>query len=231
MSQRPEYKRFRQGDLCEAEGCRSRYYYVENGRAYCKSNDHEQSTWRQVEQDEDDFNSQGRKTRKKREEQEKVVAILSGKESAELFLNCWQLILWKQVSWLTRPREEGGAGLPQELEEVVRGLWGMRLRTFVVEDAPEDLGFSSQSELDSGEDTSGTEMTTLSSRGKKLNRLGPRLGETLALCYLATVLMKLPISVGEFYNWAEKEDIIYIRAVSLPYYPSLVLMFKRITKI
>lgn len=214
MSRRLEYKRFRQGVTCEEEGCRSRYYYVQDGRAFCKSHDHIQAGWRQVEQDEDDFNSQGKKTRTRREEREKVVRILTGKESRELFLNCWQLILWKQLAWLTKSKEAGGAGLPQELDGVVRGLWAIRARSLVVEEPTEEGGFSSQSELESGEDTSGTETTGFSSRGKKWKKLGLRLIESLGLCYLGTVLMKLPISIGEFHQWAEKEDIIYIRAVS-----------------
>lgn len=214
MAERLEFKRFRQGDTCEEDGCRSRYYYIQDGRAFCKSQGHIQQTWRQVERDEDDWNTKGKTSRRKKEELDKVVNVLGGKDATELFLNCWQLILWKQVAWLTKPKEEGGAGLPQELEEVVRGLWAMRLRTWITEDVVEELGFSSQSEFDSGEDTSGTEISKLSGRGKKSKRIGPRLIETLATCYLATVLLRLPISVAEFYNRAEKEDIIYIRAVS-----------------
>lgn len=210
-----EYKKFRRGETCDQERCNSRHYYIQDGRAFCKKHDHIQESFRQVEQDEDDFNTQGKKSRTKKEEVEKVRKVLTGKEGQELFLTCWQFILRKQLWWLTRSTEEGGAGLPAELEDVVKGLCALRLKTVVGEEVAEEFGFSSQTEVDSGDDTSGSERTRASSRGGKGSKgRGPRLIETLALCYLGTVLLKLPISVSEFYNWAEKEDIIYIRAVS-----------------
>ena len=41
----------------------------------------------------------------------------------------------------------------------------------------------------------------------------PKLIETLALCYLGTLLMKLPTSLGEMFKWASNEEIVFTRAV------------------
>jgi hypothetical protein len=41
--------------------------------------------------------------------------------------------------------------------------------------------------------------------------------ETLGLCYLGILLLRLPTSLGEVYKWAAKEEIIYIRAVSMAF--------------
>jgi RNA polymerase I-specific transcription initiation factor RRN7 len=42
----------------------------------------------------------------------------------------------------------------------------------------------------------------------------PKLIETLGLCYLGMVLLRLPVSLGEIYKWAAEEEVIYTRAVS-----------------
>ena len=42
MSSRVEYQRFRRGEHCTEEGCRSRKYYIEDGKKFCQKG-HEQA--------------------------------------------------------------------------------------------------------------------------------------------------------------------------------------------
>lgn len=182
---------------------------------------------RQVERDEDDFNTAGRKSRQKRAQREKVHLLYSGKQAADLYLQCYQLILWKQCHWLCSPK---GAGLPSELETVIRDLWALRLQKLQGSSGADDdyggatssaggfssAGFSSTEEW-TATDTDGGSVATMSIRRRKRLKMGkeyPRLVETLALCYLGMVLMRLPTSIGDIQGWAEREEVVYIRAVS-----------------
>jgi hypothetical protein len=111
-------------------------------------------------------------------------------------------------------------GFPKELETVVRDLWGLRLG-FVHggQRAGEgsqfgSMGFSSTSE---GENTDSDGKSLVSSRSRR-SEAGkeklPQLIETLALCYLGTLLMRLPTSMSEIYKWAVREEMVFTRAVS-----------------
>lgn len=132
----------------------------------------------------------------------------------ELYLQCYQLILWKQCFWLVNVK-----GFPKDLETVVRDLWGLRLR--LLHGEKEDggyrsgtTGFSSTSE---GENTESDGISLTSRRSRRSDRAKdrlPKLIETLALCYLGILLLRLPTSLGEVYKWAAEEEIIFTRAVS-----------------
>jgi RNA polymerase I-specific transcription initiation factor RRN7 len=116
---------------------------------------------------------------------------------------------------------------PQELETIVRDLWGLRLG--VLHRSREErsgygsgtgtMGFSSTSEGDS--DTDGTGMKSFGSRRSRKSAVEeerlPKLIETLGLCYLGILLLRLPTGLGEVYKWVVKEEIIYIRAVSIDF--------------
>jgi RNA polymerase I-specific transcription initiation factor RRN7 len=225
MSEHLEYHKFPRGEQCTYEGCPAKRYYIADGKRFCNRG-HEQEGFLQVLQDGDDFNSQGRITRRKREEKERIERVLSGREATQLFLQCYQLILWKQVKLLVDMK-----GLPGELETVVRDLWSVRLRgikSLGEQDAggggSETVGFSSQSDWEAtGTDTDDFNSTGEGRKNKRKVRLEgiPRLIDSLAICYLGTLLMRLPVTLGEFHHWAEQEDIIFVRAVSFIYYLSL----------
>ena len=146
--------------------------------------------------------------------------MLSGSEARELFLECYQLILWKQCHWLINIK-----GFPKDLETVVRDLWGLRLGVIQrIGDGRVGYGsgtgtmmFSSASEAEHT-DSDATGGKSLGSRRSRksvtLEERLPRLVETLALCYLGTLLLRLPTSLGEFFKWATREEMIYNRAVS-----------------
>jgi len=218
MSSHIDYHRFPRGEGCTEEGCRSRKFYIEDGKKFCQRG-HEQAGFAQTQQDEDDWNAQGKKSRKKREEKDRETRIFRGREAVELYLQCYQLILWKQCFWLVNVKS-----FPSELETVVRDLWGLRMSELQRSrdeksgygSGTETIGFSSISEEDAT-NTDGTDRKSLASgrrrrRATKSENL-PTLIETLALCYLGMLLMRLSTSLGEIYNWAARQEIIFLRAI------------------
>jgi RNA polymerase I-specific transcription initiation factor RRN7 len=229
MSSQIDYHRFSRNESCTEEGCRSRKWYIEDGKKFCQRG-HEQAGFSQVQRDEDDWNNEGKKTRKKREEKERVQTILSGRKAEGLYMECYQLILWKQCSWLVNVK-----GFPKEFETVVRDLWGLRMR-LLSENRDEsdgsgsgvsEVGYSSMSEVESGSDAtagrslwSGTSRKSVAEKKKKL----PKLIEMLALLYLGALLMRCPTSLGEIFKWASKEEMVFTRAVSRPSKSIIFLM-------
>lgn len=135
-------------------------------------------------------------------------------------MQCYQLILWKQCHWLVTLK-----GFPEELETIVRDLWGLRVDAIHRRGSEKSgygsgtgtLMFSSTSEADVTE-SDGTGWKSSGSRRSRKSVVDeeklPRLVETLGLCYLGMLLLRLPTSLGEVYKWASEEQIIYNRAVS-----------------
>jgi RNA polymerase I-specific transcription initiation factor RRN7 len=78
--------------------------------------------------------------------------------------------------------------------------------------------FSSTSEGEN--DTDGTRggKSLASSRSRRSAANGeerlPKLVETMGLCYLGMVLMRLNTSLGEVYKWATRDEIVFNRAAS-----------------
>ena len=92
-------------------------------------------------------------------------------------------------------------GLPAELETVVKDLWALRLqllkdKTGATSD--EDRVFSSQpqSDIEAEEKHEGVERKW-KVKGKDM----PSLIETLGLCYLGLILLRLPVSIGELHRY------------------------------
>lgn len=142
--------------------------------------------------------------------------VLSGDSASDLYLQCLQLLLWHQCHFLVTVK-----GLPTELETTVRDLWSLRITPGLNSrkderdgTSCEKLGWSSQS------DASGTEseasVRTMSSTWEIIDIGLPRLKESLAICYLGCVLLKLPVSIAQLCRWAVEGDLVYLRAVSLP---------------
>lgn len=208
-----EYHYFPRGDPCTFPNCRSSQYFEDNGKRYCRKYGHEQEGYISVQADEDDFNTQGRKTRLKRPEAIRVAPVWTGEKALSLFLQCYQLILRKQVSWLVNVK-----GYPVELETVVRDLWNVKLRGVKsLRDDSRKAAYSSAMETDTEAERSGKDgRIQLAKRKRKLtNQSGtPKLIETLCLCYLGCILMRLPVSLGDFHRWAETDEILYLRVVS-----------------
>ena len=92
-------------------------------------------------------------------------------------------------------------GLPAELETVVKDLWSLRLQLLKSKTgatSDEDTVFSSQpqseTETEDKHDGVGREWKV---GGKDM----PTLTETLGLCYLGMILLRLPISIGELHRY------------------------------
>ena len=64
--------------------------------------------------------------RKEKEVRETERKHLSGNDAKELYLDCLQIILRKQIAWLVREK-----GFSDELESICRDLWVLRIRKFI----------------------------------------------------------------------------------------------------
>lgn len=177
--------------------------------------------------EEDNFGQQGKIVRKERASREKTTRHLSGNAARELYLECLQLILRKQIWWLVHSK-----GLPDELETVVRDLWDLRIRNFAGlrsaadstdgesgHESGADSGtelFSSQAGSESDASTATTRTTA--SRGRSWtsepgqNWDLPGLSHCLALCYLGCLTLSLPVRVGQIYNWAKDDRLLFLSA-------------------
>ena len=90
--------------------------------------------------------------------------------------------------------------MPEELESVVKDLWALRLQLLkdrTLADSDGDTVFSSQAQTED-------EMKTDSKYGrgwKTRAKAIPTLVETLGLCYLGMVLLRLPVSLGDMHRY------------------------------
>ena len=117
-----------------------------------------------------------------------------GPQAAELYLQSYQLILWKQCHALINT-----VGLPAELENVVKDLWALRLQLLSDRVDPNSEGnmiFSSQPESEKEAEGGLDGRREWKVRGKEM----PMLIETLGLCYMGMILLRLPVSLGEVYR-------------------------------
>ncbi|KAE8134117.1 hypothetical protein BDV38DRAFT_166945 [Aspergillus pseudotamarii] len=189
--------------VCGQEGCRETRYYLDNGLWFCRRG--HQQEGRQVEEEPDDFGTQGKTNRVKKEVSEKGAKTYRGRQAYSLFLQVYQLILWKQCHALVQSR-----GFPAQLEHVVRDLWALRLETFSnkIQDPSEGDEiefFSSQLTAEQQEE----EPDIVKFGGKHLQ--WPRLVDSVSLCYLGAFLMRLPVGIGDFHRMIMYGDIPYIR--------------------
>jgi len=191
----------------------------------------------QIDDDgEDQFGQRGTVTRKQKEAKEKKSKHLTGPIARELFVECLQVVLRKQLDWLIYSK-----GLPVELEALVRDLWDLRIRNLQgirgageayknshkgasgqtgSKTATEEKLFSSQTVVDSDSEASTVKTRKYNLEWAGENWLVPRARETLGLCYLGCILLREPVRVGDFYSWARDGSLPYLAAVSL--YASLV---------
>ena len=113
-----------------------------------------------------------------------------------LYLQAYQLILWKQCYALIHT-----IGQPAEIETVVKDLFALRLKLLESKTgatSDEDTVFSSQpqSETETKDKHHGFK------RKWKTSEEGmPTLIETLGLCYLGMILLRLPISIGDLHRY------------------------------
>ncbi|KAF2137147.1 uncharacterized protein K452DRAFT_362071 [Aplosporella prunicola CBS 121167] len=201
--------RFHKGDRCGVENCRSKRYVEGNdGNRYCE-NGHQHAGSTQRADDDDEWNTKGQTTKRKVERQERVSRHLHGRSALELYLYCYQLILWKQAHWLVHAK-----GQPAELEVVIRDLWALRLQSLKSKvEAQSDT--ESQSQLFSSQSEGETDTEHDEHRKERKGRRAdstPRLIDTIGLCYIGMLLLRLPVSLGDLHKWAAGGEMIYYNA-------------------
>ena len=92
-------------------------------------------------------------------------------------------------------------GFPEELEDVVRGLWALRLR-LIPENSVDSTVDPPGQHSSQARDKARRLVTGKSKRrlhgvdGQKL----PTLLQTLGLLYLSALILRLPVSVGDVYR-------------------------------
>ena len=132
--------------------------------------------------------------------------VYRGASAKELFLQAFQFILWKQCYTFIHT-----IGLPAELENVVKNLWALRLqllKSLVDATLTEETVFSSQ--LPASESGQENDNTT---HRRVVEKAMPSLTDSLGLCYLGMILLRLPVSTGDLHRWATREDVPFIRAI------------------
>ncbi|KAF4340337.1 hypothetical protein FBEOM_5725 [Fusarium beomiforme] len=121
MDERRDLRKFARGERCPE--CGARRWYLENGLRFC-SNGHQVEGFIQFDIGDDvDAGQLGKKTKKDKEVKEKELRHLTGQAGKNLFLECLQLVLRRQLLWLVQSK-----GHREELETVVRDLWDLRIR-------------------------------------------------------------------------------------------------------
>ncbi|KAI0899959.1 hypothetical protein F4806DRAFT_454544 [Annulohypoxylon nitens] len=215
----PKYHKFRAGERCDE--CGARQWYSQDALRYCR-NGHRLEGFAEHEGDEDNFGNRGKVSRKVKEKKKKVAVKLSGDEGRELYLEVLQLILIKQVRWLLLEKE-----FPDDLEEIIRALWSLRVRNLPIRGSGNDGGrsdrednqpmFSSMSEGTGSEsDELGLSDATTETWAPDARRRWklPKLVDTLALCYLGCLVRRLPTSTADFCGWAQRGEIEYLAALN-----------------
>ncbi|KAI1379327.1 hypothetical protein F4677DRAFT_408632 [Hypoxylon crocopeplum] len=226
-----KYNRFRDGERCD--DCGARQWYAQDAIRYCR-NGHRLEGFAEHEGDEDNFGTQGKVTRKKKEPRKKVAVKLSGDEGRELYLEILQLVLLKQVWRLVREK-----GFPEDFEEIVRALWALRVRNLPLRESG-DQGRRRKGDDEDGSDSHASNAALLSSQSEGTGGGSsdfdfsdattgtwapdtgrrwklPKLIDTLALCYLGCLVRRLPATTADLCGWAQKGELDYLVAfISIP---------------
>ncbi|KAE9571049.1 hypothetical protein CGMCC3_g12934 [Colletotrichum fructicola] len=209
MAPSRELHKFPKGERCEH--CGSRKWYLENGLRYCAKEGHQLEGYVEFDLGDEDFGQKGKVSRKEKQIKERVRRVLTGPPARDLYLECLQLILREQVMWLVDVK-----GHKAELETVVRDLWDLRIRgaaSAVENDSASEAElslFSSQIDLSQDEQpsnrTQGAQNWTPESGSEWP---APRLMDTLALCFLGCMLLRMPTRTGDLARWARAGNIPY----------------------
>ncbi|CAP93511.1 Pc16g08410 [Penicillium rubens Wisconsin 54-1255] len=98
---------------------------------------------------------------------------------------------------------------------VVRDLWALRLQDFEsrITDSTEDDDDDTESELFSSQ-PAGTDESRDGFKPNSRYLEWPRLVDSVALCYLAAFLMRLPVCVSDFHNMIMRQEIPYARVLA-----------------
>ncbi|KAK0735872.1 hypothetical protein B0T21DRAFT_402503 [Apiosordaria backusii] len=198
-----KHHRFPSGQTCSE--CPARRWYLEDGMRFCE-NGHRVEGYIQfdVDHEGDGFGSMGKTLKAKKEKRQKTKQQLSGNEAKELYLECLQLILRKQLQWVIKEKRFNG-----EIESVVKDLWVLRVGGFKgIErkrgEEEEEGGlvmFSSQTGGEGQEEGGEGEGRKRHDWKTEVWDL-PGMMDTLGLVYLGCVMRGEPVRVGDVWRWA-----------------------------
>lgn len=216
MSESRILKRFPRGEGCSE--CRAKKWYIENGFRYCQ-NGHRVQSWVEYDATEEDVLGLGQVTRRKRDETDgdKRKKRLTGAAARTLFLECLQILLRNQAAWMVREKNH-----PAELEAVVKDLWDLRLRG-CPRDEDEEGGVKWDATFHSSQDDFSTPEGKEGFMGREESwdplQGGewptPSVVDTLVVCYLACLLLRIPTALGDIRTWADTGQMPYRKAVML----------------
>lgn len=209
------YHKMRPGERCDE--CPTRHWYEQEGLRFCR-NGHQLEGFAAHDKGEDEFGTTGRVTRAKKEKQKREGLKLTGSEGRRLYLQALQYVLRRQVEWLRNvglqlDEEEG-----RTYEELVKELWSL---TCAMPGVMENVDTGEQTDdyvtEDSMASSSAPEDSEASTKSngwldKKGSRL-PSLMHTLALCYIACVILKQPVTTADFHRWAQSGAIECLAAL------------------
>ncbi|KAJ5278896.1 RNA polymerase I-specific transcription initiation factor Rrn7 [Penicillium angulare] len=183
----------------------------------------------QIEEDPDDFGTQGKTHRVKREKEAKSRRTAQGRKAGTLLLQGYQLILWKQCHTLVH-----GHGFPEQFEGVVRDLWALRLQGLArkINQSAADEDPESETELFSSQaspsETDDSDNLSFKSNSRFLE--WPRMVDSIATCYLAAVLMRLPVCI---YDFRRDNAVFYQRkfGIELPPLNAPLILYRHIKRL
>ncbi|KAH7052075.1 hypothetical protein B0J12DRAFT_739647 [Macrophomina phaseolina] len=199
------------GELCGVSNCRSRSYHVsDDGFTYC-ANGHLKARSTERVDDDDAFGTLGKVTRIRRPDEPEGEGDrdLGGVAAFQRYLECYQFLLFSQSRWLIRAK-----GMPAELENIIRDLWGVRLQSLEWRGKhghpePGSLWQSSSQP----EDTSDTDLEAEGATKPRSKTTRVKLVDTVALCYFGMLILQLPAGLRELYDWVNNGDMPYYSAL------------------
>ncbi|KAK9778455.1 hypothetical protein SCAR479_04477 [Seiridium cardinale] len=218
MAGSSSYHKMRPSERCDQ--CPTRHWYEQEGLRFCR-NGHQLEGFAAHEAGEDEYNSTGRVTRKRKEKKKNEGLKLEGSAARKLYLQALQYVLRLQVDWLRKVGLKLGESDGRIYEELVKELWGLVCGMPGVMDnevGEQAEGSGTEDVLTSGSEPENSEAegSSSSSRNGWLDKTGnklPSLAHTLTLCYLACVILKQPVTTADFHGWAQRGEIEYLAAL------------------
>ncbi|KAL7810364.1 hypothetical protein V8C26DRAFT_410170 [Trichoderma gracile] len=207
-----DVRRMPRGERCPE--CGSQRWYLQDGLRFC-SRGHQIEGFIQFDLgDIEDSGKMGAVSRREKAPRArgKRAPMLTGQAGRDLYLEALQLVIRSQVAWLINEK-----GHREELETVVRDLWDLRIRgsnSGLGDDAQgddEDLAiFSSEP----SQTPSSKERHPAARKQSWDPELGlrwplPHVPDTLAICYLGCILLRIPTHLGDVVRWANNGSIPY----------------------
>ncbi|KAG6041670.1 hypothetical protein E4U41_002944 [Claviceps citrina] len=211
---RRDLRRLPRGERCPE--CGSQKWFLQDGLRFC-SRGHQIEGFIQFDFGEEEAAGRiGPVARRKREVRDVEKRQLAGQEGKTLYLEAVQLLLRKQVEFLVRKK-----GHKVELETVVRDLWDLRIRGYGASFQDNDLSESEPETFSSQPVAAGSGVNLSWNSASRAQSWDPergidwplpRLPETIALCYLGCLLLKIPTRLADLQNWVLYEAMPYTRA-------------------